>query len=506
MVLATLYAVGALLPFWYLASPEAGAAFFPPAGITLAALLLSRRTLWPLWLAIVFVTEVVVDLAHAQSVGMALGFGLANTLEPLVGALALTWLLRRPERRHPRQLLAAYLIAGVALAPAVGALVGATTSVLGGTASWPTVAGRWFLGDAIGVLVVATAILAWAWRPPFVVHGARPLELVAMVVVATAVTLVPAMLAQHPMLYTVLPVLMWAALRGGWRAVSLAGIGVAFATDWAAVTGRAADLFVGVGATQHLVFAQLFLMVTLVAALVLAVEVADRQRAEQAGREAEARRARAEHRALDAAEGERRRIARETHDIVGHALNVMLLHAGAARRTLPADAALTRECLEAIETAGRDAFGDLDVVLHLAEPSPESTFGRGLATVPALVDVMRQAGVDVGLVIEGDGDRQVTTLVDWSAYRIIQEALTNVAKHAPRSRPTVTVRYETGAVEVSVVNDAVRPSRWNGHTEGRGLIGMRERAAALGGTIDIGLTEAGFTVRARLPHRGRPDR
>src|SRR5205823_822685 len=83
--LGLVYAIGALLPFWYLTSPEAGAAFFPAAGLTLAALALSPRRTWPLWLAAVAIAEATVDLTHGQTVALAAGFTLANVLEPLVG-------------------------------------------------------------------------------------------------------------------------------------------------------------------------------------------------------------------------------------------------------------------------------------------------------------------------------------------------------------------------------------------------------------------------------------
>src|SRR5205085_8940777 len=89
--IAALYALGALLPFWFLTSPESGAAFFPAAGLTLAVLVLSPRRTWPLWLAVVAVAELAVDLTHGQSVGMAVGFTAANVVEPLAGATALIW-------------------------------------------------------------------------------------------------------------------------------------------------------------------------------------------------------------------------------------------------------------------------------------------------------------------------------------------------------------------------------------------------------------------------------
>jgi signal transduction histidine kinase len=113
---------------------------------------------------------------------------------------------------------------------------------------------------------------------------------------------------------------------------------------------------------------------------------------------------------------------------------------------------------------------------------------------------MAQAGMDVSFDGDGYAERGSSTLVDQSAYRIIQEALTNVATHAPRARTRVTVRLEPDAVFLSIVNDGASGKSGTWHEGGRGLIGMRERVAVLGGQIEIGPDEdGGFGVRARLP-------
>jgi signal transduction histidine kinase len=212
-------------------------------------------------------------------------------------------------------------------------------------------------------------------------------------------------------------------------------------------------------------------------------------------------RQRSERAAVELAEAERRRIARETHDIVGHALNVMLLHAGAARRVLPTNGGQALEFLQSIETVGRRAFSDLDVALSLASAIPDAKPGRGLSSLPELVEVMRQGGLDVTLEIVGEPS-DVSTLVDWSAYRIVEEALTNVAKHAPTAVAAITVVYDPDAVSIAVVDGGATDHVPRDARPGRGLIGMRERVTVLAGTIDTGRDGHGFAVRARLPLKG----
>jgi signal transduction histidine kinase len=501
VALGSIYALGALLPFWYLSSPAPGVVFFPSAGLTLATLLLSPRRLWPLWLSAFFVAEFAVDVTHSQTAWMALGFAVANTIEPFVGAylLQLHHSHARPNTLRARTL--AFVVIGVVMAPIVGSVIGATTAVLAGSAhSWGTVMWHWWLGDALGVIVVATPILAWARPSPY---DKRPsiISVVLFSVLATSVMLVPAVVWGRPMLYAVMAVLIWAAFAGGTPGASTAGLFVAFAVDWAAITGRAADLVPGAPPSSVLVYVQSVLAVTLLVVLTLAVAVADRVRAERHVARAEAERNRAERQVVTAAEDERRRIARETHDIVGHALNVMLLQAGAARRLIDRDAAKTRSLLESIETEGREAFRDLDIALGLDGRGHDKDPIRGLAGLPDLVARMQHAGMQVTFEITGE-PTNVSTLLDWSAYRIVQEALTNVAKHAAGARAKITLAYAPDVVTITVTDDggATAGSTSRG---GHGLVGMRERVAVLGGEITLGpQPTGGFSVRACLPIRG----
>jgi signal transduction histidine kinase len=302
------------------------------------------------------------------------------------------------------------------------------------------------------------------------------------------------------MLYAVLPVLVWAALRGGWQAVGIAGVAVAFGTDWVAVTGRAGDLIISGPSGTQLVFIQIFLGVTILAGLTLAVEVADRERAEATLRSTQAEQNRIELEFTTAALHERQRIARDTHDIVGHALNVMLLQTAAARRAAPADTGNTTKLLQSVESVGRQALQELEVALGLADPEPAMLATKGLSHVPHLVETMRRAGMNVELDI--DGNSHIPALVDRSAYRIIEEAMTNVAKHAPTASTQITIRFEPDRLVVSVRDDGAMtpPARVSGH--GRGLAGMRERVAMLGGALTAGrLPDKGFAVEAVIPYR-----
>ena len=500
VALGTLYALGAQLPFWLVSTPAEGAAFFPPAGLTFAVLVLTPRFLWPWCLAAVASAELLVDLAHGQAVGMALGFALANAVEPLVGASAFRALASDGSRTAGRE-LAQVASAGMVAGPAVGAALAATVvSVAGTDAAWLEIAWRWALGDALGVLAVGMPLLVWQRRTPFdapVVAG----RLLLTSAVAVAVTVVPALVWEYPLFYLVLLVLVVPARVGDRLTVAVATLGVAFAAQWVVSTGRADELVVPGSTTDRLAYVQLFLVVAPLAALALAAAVVERRRTEHDLAVTRSERDRAEAAAAAAAESERRHIARELHDVVGHTMNAALLHVGAARRALPGDPVRSRQLLEDIEDRTRRAMGELDAALGLLDDgTPSSGVNQGLAAVPELVVLLQRAGVDVHLASEGE-PRPTATLVGRSAYRIIQESLTNAARHAPGARVDVTVHHDDLGVEVSVVNgppsSAPPPG---GDRLGRGLAGMRERVAVLGGWIEAGpRPDGGFSVRARLP-------
>jgi signal transduction histidine kinase len=209
----------------------------------------------------------------------------------------------------------------------------------------------------------------------------------------------------------------------------------------------------------------------------------------------------------DAALEERARIARELHDVIAHAVSLMVVQASAERRLLGADQRRTADTLETIEHSGREALGELRRLLGVLRAHGRERLAPqpGLDALPELLDEGRRGGHAVRLEVAGDPVRLPTGL-DLTAYRIVQEGLTNARKHAPGAAVEVTVRWRPGELEIEVTDDGPGP-RSNANGSGHGLIGMRERAALYGGCIHTeSAAGGGFRVLARLPIEpgGRP--
>ena len=205
--------------------------------------------------------------------------------------------------------------------------------------------------------------------------------------------------------------------------------------------------------------------------------------------------------AEEAVQEERSRIARELHDVVAHHVSVMTVQAGAVRRLLTPDQQREREALMTVEETGRKALTEMRRLLGVLKqgeaPAPLSP-QPGLATLDALLVQVRDAGLPVELAVEGD-PVELPPGVDLSAYRIVQEALTNALKYAGPARAWVLVRYGEKDVTLEIANDGTSDSA-SGNGGGHGLVGMRERVAVYGGELESGpRAGGGFAVRARLP-------
>ncbi len=202
---------------------------------------------------------------------------------------------------------------------------------------------------------------------------------------------------------------------------------------------------------------------------------------------------------------ERARIARELHDVVAHSVGAMVAQAQGAGRVLDRDPERAREALEAIERTGRTALDEMRRslgVLRRTDADAPLAPQPGLGGLDALVAQARDSGLEVELVTEGE-PASLPAGIDLSAYRIVQEALTNTLKHAGPVRTRVAVRYGAGELQLEIADDGApgRPAANGGAGgDGQGLLGMRERVALYGGELRAGRRpEGGFVVRATLP-------
>jgi signal transduction histidine kinase len=201
---------------------------------------------------------------------------------------------------------------------------------------------------------------------------------------------------------------------------------------------------------------------------------------------------------------ERARIARELHDVVSHAISVTVLQARGGRKLVGHDDDAVRRALDAIEQTNAAALGDMRRLLAVlrdtdTDPDARQAPQPSLASLDLLLDQVRASGLQVDTTISGPAGG-VPPGVDLSAYRIIQEALTNVLKHAgPQAHASVRIAYGPADLDIAVVDDGPGTSASNG--TGHGLVGIRERVAVVGGTVEAGpADDGGFAVRAQLPY------
>jgi signal transduction histidine kinase len=330
----------------------------------------------------------------------------------------------------------------------------------------------------VPVALLMTLPLAWRRRAPLAV-----VALVMGAFAAQSLILDPTPTPDVELIPALIAVYSVAANGAGWIPFAGGGFSLAAGLIWLGVDDFLLPTVIFGGAwfagrlvQKRQLYAQAF---------------ADRARVLELERDANVRLAAAE---------ERVRLARELHDVVGHSVSVMVVQAGAERLDLGEERPATREALLAIERTGREALAEMSRLLGIlrAEGDGLALAPRpSLAQVDALVKTMRDAGLPVELRVEGE-QTPLTPSVDVSAYRILQEALTNVVKHAGPARAYVVVRYGGRDVELEVTDNGHGPVDGNG--PGYGLAGMRERVELHGGTLEAGKGNGGgFTVKARLP-------
>jgi signal transduction histidine kinase len=206
---------------------------------------------------------------------------------------------------------------------------------------------------------------------------------------------------------------------------------------------------------------------------------------------------------------ERLRIARELHDITAHSLSIVAVQSGVALHVLDSDPDSARAALVAIRSTSRDALNELRAILGVLRGSGEAPEGAPLTPTPGLSHLadlaapLRDAGLNVEIEAPGVGE-PLPAFVEASAYRIVQEALTNVLRHVGTGSVRVTLRRDEDTLSIEVLDDGAGSKTSAPATEGHGIAGMRERALALGGTFEAGpVRSGGWGVSATLPLSGR---
>jgi signal transduction histidine kinase len=342
------------------------------------------------------------------------------------------------------------------------------------------------LGPALALGAVLTAAMAWRSTAPLA-------TLTAVGAVALALALAdtpPENLASTTILVAILSFAIGAHLPRRRAQAGLVGVGALVVV----VTALGPDQTIGDVVFPVVLFAGCWALgrfgrgrAHLTAELRARTEQLERERTE---------------RERDAVARERVRIARELHDVVAHSVSVMVVQAGAARSVLDRDPEASVRALGAVEATGREALTEMRRLLGILRPdgedadhSPQPSLDR----LGALIARSRDAGLDVELEVEGRAG-PLAPGVDLTAFRLVQEALTNALKHGGRGRARVILRWSADLLEVEVANRiAPGPVAHRLAGGGQGLVGMRERVALCGGELRAGPIGRGFVVRARLP-------
>ena len=329
--------------------------------------------------------------------------------------------------------------------------------------------------------LVLTLSLAWRRRAPLVVLGVA----IATSVVANVVGVLDE--ATTPAIALVVAVYSVGAHTSGLRA---------------AVGGLGAAALIAINVAEQFSLGDLLLIATILGGAWLAGRAMRYRREREHVLElltVDLERER-EEKARAAVAEERVRIARELHDIVAHAISVIVLQARGGRRSLATDPGETREALDMIEATGSEALAEMRRLLGMLRRDDEEIAlapQPSLRYLDALAAQVREAGLPVDLSVEGE-PTELPPGVDLSAYRIVQEALTNALKHAGPATARVVVRYRENDLELEIADTGLGSGASDG--DGHGLAGMRERVSLYGGKIEAGPRHGGgFAVKARLP-------
>jgi signal transduction histidine kinase len=433
-----------------------------------------------------------------------------NTIEGLAGA----WLIRRfagGARFYERPLDVLRFVALIGMTCLISPPVGAQGFHAGDVSTWLGSAMRaftWWLGDMVSLLAVTPLLVAWSLEPRRAWSRAQAIELgllfLLLILTAQAVfgNVVPASLENYLLPHLCLPFILWAAFRFGARETTAAMFILGASALWATLHGEGPFGKAGEHRNLVLITCQAFIAIYAVTALAVAAVVSERRRGDLA-------RLHLLRRLEDAQETERGRIARELHDQLGQELAALKLGLQVVRKQGSALPAAVQRCVGQLEDLSDSLMRNLHRLAVELRPAALDDFGLDLALRRYADEWSEQSGVRVDFHSKGVEDR-LPRGVESMLYRVAQEALTNVFRHAQARHVSVLLERRAGQVSLIVEDDG---SGFDAETvmkapaeEGRlGLLSMQERVALAGGTFDLESTPgAGTTVFVRVPLEPEP--
>ncbi|HEU4725249.1 MAG TPA: MASE1 domain-containing protein [Candidatus Eisenbacteria bacterium] len=501
-------------------------AVWPPAGIALAAFLLYGRRVWPAIALGAFLANATTAGSWATSAGIAVG----NTLEGLVGA----WLISRFAEGRAALGSTAGVFKFVAFGAGLGTLLSATIGVgslaLGGYLPageihevWTT----WWLGDAVGILVVAPVLLLWvdSARPQWPRHRLEAAG-AALLFVATGVAFFGGIGVKNaPIGWFWIPVIVWVAYRFGQRSAATMILALATVSVWGTIRGMGP--FVLPSANASLLLLQAFLGVVAVSAMTLSAVVAARERTlsdlRRARDELEERvrrrtaalaranqslqaeideRLRLQRDLVTAGESERLRLGRDLHDDLGQLLTGISFLASAAERKLSAQARVESDDVREIRHLVQEAISKTRLLsLGL---TPVSLGTGGLRTAVQELAAMTERVFGVACALSYDESIVVDrALAATNLYRIVQEAISNAVRHAGGTRIDISLTLADEMLTLVIRDDGTGLANGGSEREGLGLNIMKYRAEVLGGTLEVESDGEGTTVRCVVPGLAR---
>ncbi|HUN61952.1 MAG TPA: sensor histidine kinase [Candidatus Sulfotelmatobacter sp.] len=473
-------------------SPQSDWTMWPGNILLSCILLLVPRRIWPSVVAVALVVFAVYDLHLGLSFRTVLFFQLSDSVEALTAAFGLSYAFGGPPQLTSLKALAKYAFFAVLLAPFAGAFLGAATSHGG----YPTGWGIAFLSQALGYLTLMPAVFGWINNRSAVLRApvSRYLEALCLIVglsifgyfsLVTPSSIVPAV-------STIVPFLLWAALRFGTTGASSATIAVAFLAVWGALHGHGP--FVAPQPAHNVPSIQVFLLFVAAPFMVLAVLAEEEQQTKK-------ELAHERYRLIEAQEEERTRIARELHDDFCQRLAMLSLKMEKIRdawRT--SQPPLVDQQLDTVRQACSDLASDVQQMSHTLHPSILDNLGLAMAVKSLCREVSEQSGAVVRFT-NGNTPDCLPREVALSLFRVVQEALRNAVKYSGQKQFEVRLHATPAGVELEVSDRGVGFDLTSvKRTPGLGLISMRERVHLVNGTIHIdSKPNAGTRVRVSVP-------